>query len=137
MVGSGIRGLPRRRRAYRIRLSRRLMLVAAAVVMSGGEAARPTGALAASLHVVRPGGHVVVRSDRFLAADAMTPSPAADALAPAPLVMTHRRSPTVRGVLAGFVRRGQISAAVYAAERLPGSSWNFDGDPTGMVMVRR
>ena len=22
-------------------------------------------------------------------------------------------------------------------ERLPGSSWNFDGDPTGIVMVRR
>jgi hypothetical protein len=21
--------------------------------------------------------------------------------------------------------------------RLPGSSWNFDGDPTGIVMVRR
>ncbi len=24
-----------------------------------------------------------------------------------------------------------------AVRRLPGSSWNFDGDPTGIVMVRR
>jgi hypothetical protein len=23
------------------------------------------------------------------------------------------------------------------SSRLPGSSWNFDGDPTGIVMVRR
>jgi hypothetical protein len=30
-----------------------------------------------------------------------------------------------------------LQSAMESIMRLPGSSWNFDGDPTGIVMVRR
>jgi hypothetical protein len=33
--------------------------------------------------------------------------------------------------------RARLEAVAELNRRLPGSSWNFDGDPTEIVMVRR
>jgi hypothetical protein len=58
-----------------------------------------------------------------------------------PALKLEQTPDRIRVTVAHFLEPALVEVQVVVVEdvrgRLPGSSWNFDGGPTGVVMVRR